>query len=101
MKHITQKQRREQQYAKRKKMFVLAFCIMVIPSLLVMFVQALAHVRSGDRLVAWDNYGQPMGYFLVLVLSGFFLSVAVIMAIRAVMSKPENHKPDDGDGSSS
>jgi RsiW-degrading membrane proteinase PrsW (M82 family) len=101
MKHMTQKQRGQQQYAKRKKMFVLAFCVIVIPSMLVMFAQALAHLCSGDRSIAWRSYGQPVSYFLLLVISGFFLSLAVIMAFRAVMSKPENHKSDDVDGPSS
>jgi uncharacterized membrane protein len=101
MKHITQKQRRQLQYAKRKKIFVLAFCIIVIPSMAVMFAQALAHLRSGDRTVAWDSYGSPVGYFVLLIFSIVFLSLAVIAVFRVVMSKHENRKPDDGDGTSS
>jgi len=101
MKHITQKQRRQQQYAKRKKMFVLAFCIIVVPAMLVLFIQSLAHVRSGDRSIAWYSYGQPVNYITILVFSGFFLAVAVIVVFRIVMSRPENHKPDDADGPSS
>src|SRR5664279_5357369 len=82
MKHITHKQRRQQQYAKRKRMFVLAFCFIVIPAMLVLFARALSHLRSGDRSIAWYSYGQPVGYFLLLVFSGLFLSLAVITVFR-------------------
>ena len=82
-------------------MFVLAFCIIVIPAMLVLFIQSLAHVHSGDRSIAWYSYGQPVNYITLLVFSGVFLALAVIGIFRIVVSKPENHKPDDADGPSS